>query len=121
MDDRRGSSRAAASRRAAGGRGMGGRARRSDGARARGGAAACCGSRPAAQVRQAMKSVVYDTGVLIAADRSDRRVWAEHRLRLEAGTLPVVPAPVVAQASRSPTQAQLRRFLRGCEVPALDE
>jgi len=68
-----------------------------------------------------MKAVIYDTGVLIAADRSKRRVWAEHRVRLEAGLVPLVPASVVAQASRSPKQAQMRRLLRGCEVIALDE
>ena len=68
-----------------------------------------------------MKPVVYDAGVLIAADRNDRRVWAEHRVRLEAGLVPLVPATVVAQASRSPAQAQLRRLLRGCEVIPLGE
>jgi predicted nucleic acid-binding protein len=61
-------------------------------------------------------STVYDTGVLIAADRNDRNVWADHRARLEAGLVPVTTAPVVAQASRSPRQVQLRRFLRGCDV-----
>jgi predicted nucleic acid-binding protein len=65
--------------------------------------------------------VVYDTGVLIAADRGEREIWADHRVRLEAGIVPLVPSPVVAQASRSPTQAQLRLFLRGCEVTAFDE
>jgi hypothetical protein len=68
-----------------------------------------------------MRAVVYDAGVLIAADRDDRSVWAEHRVRLEAGVLPLVPAAVVAQASRSARQAQMRRLLRGCEVAVLDE
>ena len=68
-----------------------------------------------------MRSVVYDAGVLVAADRNDRRRWAEHRVRLEAGMLPSVPAVVVAQVSRTPRQVQLRRFLRGCEIVALDE
>ena len=68
-----------------------------------------------------MRPVVYDTGVLIAADRSERRTWAEHRVRLEVGIVPLVPAPVVAQASRSPAQAQMRRLLRGCDVVPLDE
>jgi predicted nucleic acid-binding protein len=68
-----------------------------------------------------MRPVVYDTGVLIAADRSERRTWAEHRVRLEAGIIPLVPTPVVAQASRSPKQAQMRRLLRGCEVVPFDE
>jgi hypothetical protein len=58
---------------------------------------------------------------LIAADRSERRIWADHRIRLEAGIVPLVPTPVVAQASRSAKQAQLRRLLRGCEVVPFDE
>jgi hypothetical protein len=61
-------------------------------------------------------SVVYDAGVLVAADRNDRDVWADHRVRLEVGLVPVTTAPVVAQVSRSPRQAQLRRFLTGCSV-----
>jgi hypothetical protein len=68
-----------------------------------------------------MSGVVYDAGALVAAERSDRRLWADHRARLEAGVVPVVPAPVVAQVSRSHRQAQLRRLLRGCDVLALDE
>lgn len=68
-----------------------------------------------------MSEVVYDAGALIAADRNDREFWADHRVRLEAGVIPVVPAPVVAQVSRSSRQAQLRRLLRGCDVLALDE
>ncbi len=63
-------------------------------------------------------SVVYDAGVLVAADRNHRQVWADHRARLELGVVPVTTAPVVAQASRSPRQVQLRRLLRGCEVVA---
>jgi predicted nucleic acid-binding protein len=68
-----------------------------------------------------MRPVVYDAGVLIAADRCLRRTWAEHRVRLEAGHVPLVPCPVVAQASRSSKQAQMRRLLRGCEVVPFDE
>jgi hypothetical protein len=68
-----------------------------------------------------MRPVVYDAGPLIAAERSDRRFWAEHRARLELGVVPSVPSPIVAQVSRSPRQVQLRRLLRGCEVVALDE
>lgn len=54
--------------------------------------------------------------MLIAADTNDRRAWADHAARLHAGIEPVTTAPVVAQVSRSPHQAQLRRFLRGCRV-----
>lgn len=70
---------------------------------------------------QSLQSVVYDSGVLIAADRNVRRVWAEHEFRLEAKITPLVPAAVVAQVSRSSRQARLRLFLRGCRVVTLDE
>jgi hypothetical protein len=63
-------------------------------------------------------SVVYDVGVLVAADRNDRDTWADHRVRLELGMTPITTALVVAQTSRSPRQAQLRRFLRGCDIDA---
>lgn len=66
-------------------------------------------------------TTLYDAGVLIAADKNERWAWAEHRVRLEMGLVPLVPSPVVAQVSRSPRQAQLRRFLRGCEVSPFDE
>jgi len=68
-----------------------------------------------------MTPVVYDAGVLVAADRNARRVWADHKVRLEEGIVPAVPAPAVAQVSRSPSQVQLRRLLRGCEVVTLTE
>jgi hypothetical protein len=68
-----------------------------------------------------MTPIVYDAGALVAADRNVREVWADHRIRLEAGIIPVVPAPVVAQVSRSPAQVQLRRLLRGCEIMPLTE
>lgn len=65
-------------------------------------------------------TTLYDTGVLIAADRNERAVWADHRARLEVGVVPITTAPVVAQASRSPRQARLRIFLNGCDVVAFD-
>lgn len=68
-----------------------------------------------------MRAVIYDAAVLVAADRNDRRTWAEHKARLELGIVPSVPAPVVAQVSRSPQQAQLRRFLTGCTVVPFGE
>ena len=68
-----------------------------------------------------MSAVVYDAAVLVAADRNERRAWAEHKARLEFGLIPLVPAPVLAQVSRSPQQAQLRRFLTGCAVVPLGE
>lgn len=68
-----------------------------------------------------MSSVVYDAGALIAAERHDRAFWADHRVRLEQGTIPVTPAAVLAQVSRSSRQVPLRRLLRGCDVTGLDE
>ena len=68
-----------------------------------------------------MSTVVYEAAVLVAADRNERRAWAEHKARLEFGLVPLVPAPVVAQVSRSPQQAQLRRFLTGCVIIPLGE
>lgn len=66
-----------------------------------------------------MRSAVYDAGMLVAADRNVREVWADHKARLEAGFVPVVPAPVVAQVSWEAAQVQLRRLLRGCEVAVM--
>ncbi len=68
-----------------------------------------------------MSAIFYDAAVLVAADRNERRTWAQHKARLDFGLLPLVPAPVLAQVSRSPKQAQLRRFLTGCEIVPLAE
>ena len=68
-----------------------------------------------------MSNFVYDAAVLVAADKNERRTWAEHKVRLELGAVPLVPAPVVAQVSRSRQQAQLRRFLTGCVIVPLGE
>lgn len=68
-----------------------------------------------------MSNFVYDSAVLVAADRNERRTWAEHKARLEFGAVPWVPALVVAQVSRSPPQAHLRRFLAGCRIVPLGE
>ena len=68
-----------------------------------------------------MSAVVYDAAVLVAAERNERRTWAEHKARPEFGVVPLVPAPVVARVGRAPQQAQLRRFLTGCVVVPLGE
>jgi predicted nucleic acid-binding protein len=61
-------------------------------------------------------NTVYDAGVLIAADRNDAMTWLKHRRRLQRGLVPFVPAPVVAQVSRSPRQVHLQRFLATCKI-----
>ncbi|MBL8238440.1 MAG: hypothetical protein JNM66_13535 [Bryobacterales bacterium] len=68
-----------------------------------------------------MSRVIYDAGVLVAADRGDRRVWLEHTARLMERCVPLVPAPVLAQVSLTARQAQLRRFLAGCHIEPLGE
>lgn len=60
-----------------------------------------------------MDRVVADAGLLIAADRNDRSVWA---LKKDEDLEIVVPAPVLAQVWRGPGSASLGRFLRGLEV-----
>jgi hypothetical protein len=63
----------------------------------------------------------YDTGVLIAAERNDRFVWALHRRVLEQGDAPSIPSAVLAQGWRGGPQAQLSRLLAGCELRPLTE
>jgi hypothetical protein len=66
--------------------------------------------------------VTYDTGALVAADRGERRQWARHRALLTRRQVPVVPAPVLAQAWRGGTrQALLARLLAGCYTEVLGE
>lgn len=72
-------------------------------------------------MRQKGSRFLYDAGVLVAADKNDRGTWADHKVRLELGLIPLVPAPVVAQVSRSHRQVRLRRFLSGCVVVPLGE
>ncbi len=68
-----------------------------------------------------MPGVTYDAGALVAADGSDRRLWALHRRALERGLVPTVPAGVLAQGWRGGPQVQLSRLLKGCRIEQLDE
>lgn len=64
-----------------------------------------------------MAGVTYDTGALIAAERNDRRMWALHAGFLAEEVVPVVPAPVLAEAWRGGArQASLARLLAMCDV-----
>ena len=66
-------------------------------------------------------SSLYDAGALIAADRDSRDVWAEHRRLLDRDLVPLTTAPVIAQVSRTPQQARLRRLLKGCDIAPLSD
>ena len=69
-----------------------------------------------------MAGVTYDTGALVAAERNDRRMWSLHAAFLAEDVVPVVPAPVLAEAWRGGArQASLSRFLALCEVEPLSE
>jgi len=59
-------------------------------------------------------SVLYDTGALIAADRGDSRVLRMHRGWLRSGLSIFIPTAVLAQAWRSPRQAQLAQLVSSC-------
>lgn len=64
-----------------------------------------------------MAGVTYDTGALIAGERNDRRMWALHVGFMAEEVVPVVPAPVLAEAWRGgPRQASLVRMLAGCDL-----
>lgn len=69
-----------------------------------------------------MEGVTYDTGALVAAERNDRRMWALHAGFLAEEVVPVVPAPVLAQAWRGGSrQASLSRLLDLCDVEPMSE
>ena len=61
-------------------------------------------------------TVVYDTGVLVAAERRDRRLWALHDEAMAVGVTPIVPVVVLAQAWRGGPHPQLSRLLKGCRI-----
>jgi PIN domain len=64
------------------------------------------------------RSVVYDSGALIAIDSLRNRLAADwHRRFLDAGQKILVPTVVAAQVIRKPaTQAGLMAALRGCKL-----
>lgn len=69
-----------------------------------------------------MAGATYDTGALLAAERNDRRMWALHAGLLAEEVVPVVPAPVLAEAWRGGArQANLSRLLAMCEVEPMSE
>jgi predicted nucleic acid-binding protein len=66
--------------------------------------------------------VTYDTGALVAAERNNRTMWKVHAGLLDEGVVPVVPAPVLAQAWRGGArQANLTRMLQMCRVESMSE
>jgi hypothetical protein len=69
-----------------------------------------------------MGGVTYDTGALVAAERNNRKMWELHAGLVAEEVVPVVPAPVLAQAWRGGArQAGLARLLRMCDVEPMTE
>jgi hypothetical protein len=69
-----------------------------------------------------MSGVTYDTGALLAAERNNRKMWQLHAGLIAEEIVPVVPAPVLAQAWRGGArQASLARLLRLCDVEPMSE
>jgi hypothetical protein len=66
-------------------------------------------------------SVTLDAGALIALDRNHQETWLLLTRLVQRNRRPTVPAPVVAQAWRSPRQANLGRALALCRVEPVDE
>ncbi|MEY9966698.1 putative nucleic acid-binding protein [Streptacidiphilus sp. MAP12-16] len=63
-----------------------------------------------------MRTIVYDTGALLAAERRNPDFLALHDELTAARIRPLVPVVVLAQAWRGGPQHQISRVLKGCDV-----
>ncbi len=68
-----------------------------------------------------MVSIVYDTGALLAAERSNPDFLALHDELTAARIRPIVPVVVLAQAWRGGPQHQISRVLKACNIVPDDE
>ncbi|AEH09872.1 MULTISPECIES: PIN domain-containing protein [Protofrankia] len=68
-----------------------------------------------------MRTVVYDTGALLAAERRSPALLALHDELTAAHIRPIVPVVVLAQAWRGGPQHQISRLLKGCDIRPDDE
>ncbi|GAA3371671.1 hypothetical protein GCM10020367_23270 [Streptomyces sannanensis] len=68
-----------------------------------------------------MRTIVYDTGALLAAERRNPDFLALHDELTVAHIRPVVPVVVLAQAWRGGPQHQISRVLKGCDILADDQ
>ncbi|MFF3844236.1 PIN domain-containing protein [Streptomyces sp. NPDC002328] len=63
-----------------------------------------------------MRTVVYDTGALLSAERRSPDFLALHDELTAARVRPIVPVVVLAQAWRGGSQHQISRVLKGCDI-----
>lgn len=68
-----------------------------------------------------MRTIVYDTGALLAAERRSPDLLALHERLTSARVRPLVPVVVLAQAWRGGPQHQISRLLKGCEIVPDDQ
>ena len=68
-----------------------------------------------------MRSIVYDTGALLAAERRNPDFLALHDELAAAHVRPIVPVVVLAQSWRGGPQHRISRVLKGCDVRPDDE
>ncbi|HEX6451404.1 MAG TPA: hypothetical protein VF060_18305 [Trebonia sp.] len=68
-----------------------------------------------------MKGLTYDSRALIAAERSERKMWALHKRALDRGVRPSVPAAALTEVYRSARQVNLSQMLAGCRIDLLEE
>ncbi|WP_020575007.1 PIN domain-containing protein [Actinopolymorpha alba] len=68
-----------------------------------------------------MRTIVYDTGAVLAAGRRKPDFLALHDELTAARIRPIVPVVVLAQAWRGCPQHQISRVLKGCDIRPDDE
>jgi predicted nucleic acid-binding protein len=68
-----------------------------------------------------VRTIVYDTGALLAAERRDSDLLALHDELTAAHIRPLVPVVVLAQAWQGGPQHQISRALKGCDVLSDDQ
>ena len=68
-----------------------------------------------------MRTIVYDAGALLAAERRNPDFLALHDELITAHIRPIVPVGVLALAWRGGPQPQISRVLKGCDLLADDQ
>jgi predicted nucleic acid-binding protein len=68
-----------------------------------------------------MRTVVYDTGALVAAERRDADFLALHKDLTASRLRPIVPVVILAQAWRGGPQHSISLTLKGCDIVPDDQ
>lgn len=68
-----------------------------------------------------VRTIVYDAGALLAAERRDADFLALHDELARTHIRPLVPVVVLAQVWRGGPQHQISRVLKGCEIVPDDQ